>query len=407
MDGKLKDQQDEVFQQLEIQARAPGNGKLYDALFVLTNKSSFDVERHALQCLSVHERYENNVSFGMTRRLFLLDRMLIKAIIYLRNTRKASILALRGGWAVTFGPASYWPSLIPPKRRRPTMIMGYFDEGEIKDFICMAGYLADEPNWMALTAEWNVLLKKYSIPYLHLADFMGSWKIYETLGWKQLPDREERIAAALRDFIFAVRRFTISGIGIGLDVPPYLEITKGAKKREKPAVFLFERVFRAAVERKKQWGLESEPICMIFDDNKDYAMKLYASLWELRTRHPELRRHIAGIAFGNDEHFAPLQAVDLLAYATATEYRLGPDAWGENSDFRALLQSEDPAFGKLYDGEFWNREELEKQKDIIVQIGNRSDVEMPNEKRRMLPPLPKSAKKGTRGSTLTAKRRAL
>jgi hypothetical protein len=97
MDGKLKDQQDEVFQQLEIQARAPGNGKLYDALFVLTNKSSFDVERHALQCLSVHERYENNVSFGMTRRLFLLDRMLIKAIIYLRNTRKASILALRGG----------------------------------------------------------------------------------------------------------------------------------------------------------------------------------------------------------------------------------------------------------------------------------------------------------------------
>ena len=33
------------------------------------------------------------------------------------------------------------------------MIMGYFDESETKDFVCMAGYLADENNWMALTAE--------------------------------------------------------------------------------------------------------------------------------------------------------------------------------------------------------------------------------------------------------------
>jgi len=27
--------------------------------------------------------------------------------------------------------------------------MGYFDESETKDFVCMAGYLADENNWMA------------------------------------------------------------------------------------------------------------------------------------------------------------------------------------------------------------------------------------------------------------------
>ena len=174
------------------------------------------------------------------------------------------------------------------------MIMGYFDESETKDFVCMAGYLADENNWVALTAEWNVVLKKYSIPYLHLADFMGSWKIYEELGWKKLVNRESKINDALTDFISVIRRFTIAGIGVGLDIPPYLEITKNAKKRDKPEVFCFERVLRLAIGRLNKWGFHEEPLCMIFDDNKDYAMKCYSNLWEIKTRTPELRNRIAG-----------------------------------------------------------------------------------------------------------------
>ena len=79
------------------------------------------------------------------------------------------------------------------------MIMGYFDESteSNQEFTCMAGYLADDANWNALTSEWDVLLKKYSIPYLHLSDFMHSWKIYEALGWKQYPNRQERVKEAL------------------------------------------------------------------------------------------------------------------------------------------------------------------------------------------------------------------
>lgn len=264
------------------------------------------------------------------------------------------------------------------------MIMGYFDESETKDFVCMAGYLADENNWMALTTEWNVLLKKYSIPYLHLTDFMGSWKIYEELGWKKLANREAKVSEALSDFISAVRRHVLSGIGVGLDVPPYLEITKTARKREKPEVFCFERVLSLAIERLNKWGFSDQPICMIFDDNKDYAMKCYSNMWEIKTRHPELRDRIAGIAFANDEFFAPLQAVDLLAYATGTEYMLGADGWSEHSEFRPLLLDENPAYGKLYDGEFWNEKALKDRADMIRLIGDRPDLRAKGERRNLL-----------------------
>ena len=95
------------------------------------------------------------------------------------------------------------------------MIMGYFDESETKDFVC----------------------------------------IYEDLGWKQLENREDKISEALTDFISVIRRFTISGIGVGLDVPPYLEITKDAKKREKPEVFCFERVLKTSNRTPQQMGV--------------------------------------------------------------------------------------------------------------------------------------------------------
>jgi hypothetical protein len=78
MDGKLKDQQDEVFQDLELQVRPPGRGRLYDALFTLTNKSHFDVERHALVCFSVVERYENSNPASNVSRAFSSDKVLIK-----------------------------------------------------------------------------------------------------------------------------------------------------------------------------------------------------------------------------------------------------------------------------------------------------------------------------------------
>ena len=260
------------------------------------------------------------------------------------------------------------------------MVMGYFDDSGMmnQNIVCMAGYLADNENWGAMTSDWNVLLSKYKIPFLHLADFRAAQGIYSGLGWKK---DDPRILEALDAFIFVIRKHTIAGVGVTLDAVAYRSMTKGAKKKEKPQVFCFTRVLRNVVKRLDAWNW-ADPVCLIFDDSKDYAMQCYSNMWEVKDRHPELKNRIAGIAFGNDEYFAPLQAADLLSYATTLYQRYGDGVWSEGSVFRNLLLDENPAYGKLYDGENWDQERLEKQKDSIVSVGDRPDMPSSGRKRR-------------------------
>jgi hypothetical protein len=261
------------------------------------------------------------------------------------------------------------------------MVMGYFDDsGTINgDLVCMAGYLADDSSWEGFCKQWDRLLRKYGIPFLHLADFRAAEGPYRELGWEK---GQPEIKAALADFITAIQRFTICGIGVTVDVPTFREITKDVKKKEKPLVFCFHRLLKMAATRLDGWYGE-EPVCLIFDDSKDYGMKCYSSLWEIKTRYPELKKSIAGIAFGSDECFAPLQAADLLSYATVLAHRVGDGVWSdESSDFRGLLMTSDPAIGKLYDGERWNKLALEHEKDLITAIGNRPHLSIGTRKRQ-------------------------
>lgn len=243
------------------------------------------------------------------------------------------------------------------------MIVGYFDEAyKGQEFVCMTGYLADDSQWRSLTIEWNRLLEKYSIPYLHLSDFLSSWDIYKD--WKNYPDRKEKIRHAIDDFCNVVSRYTFCGVGIGIDTVAYKNITASVEKREKPEVFCFERVLRRVIECLNEWKWD-EKILIVFDDNKKVAMKQYSRLCEIKERHQDVAHHISGIAFGDDKYFPDLQAADLLCYATKIEFSKGNDGWGKDSPFRKLLLSESPAYGKLYRSEYWDEAELEKQKDKI------------------------------------------
>jgi hypothetical protein len=108
---------------------------------------------------------------------------------------------------------------------------------------------------------------------------------------------------------------------------------------------------------------------MIFDDSEQYSMKCYHSFCEVRRFHPELKSLMAGIAFGNDEAFAPLQAADFLACATLQEMRRGKRAWSKKySQFRNLLLSESPAYGKLYESENWNAKVIRERKADMLTI---------------------------------------
>lgn len=251
------------------------------------------------------------------------------------------------------------------------MVIGFFDESTHTDYVCMSGYIADDGYWEALTQEWNRLLRvKYDIPFLHLTDFISSRGIYDELGWKE-PAKNSLIEMALDDFINVIRRHTIVGIGVAIHAPTYRRILKDVKKKEKPEVFCFERVLRLSIDWLNSIDM-TDPVVMVFDDSRDYSMKAYANLCEIKDRHPDLRRRIAGIMLGNDEYFPPLQAADLLAYATTRLLNLGDNAWNEHPQFKSLLLDESPAYGKTYKSEKWTPEEIELHASEFLQVGNRT-----------------------------------
>jgi hypothetical protein len=258
------------------------------------------------------------------------------------------------------------------QKKEYAMVMGYFDESadsHDSDFMCMSGYLADDAYFEALTRDWNGLLVKYKLKSLHLADFMHMTGQYSGLRWS-----ERKIDKVLKEFIGIIRRHTIAGIGVGLDAKAYRVIAKSSKKRISPQVFCFERVLKLTINRLAKWNWV-QPVCMIFDDSESYSMACYHSYCDVRRIHPEAKDLFAGIAFGNDDTFAPLQAADLLAYATTIEQRRGKAAWtGKNRIFHGLLLDDNPAFGKLYDSEHWDKEKLEEQELHISRVANRDSL---------------------------------
>jgi hypothetical protein len=83
----------------------------------------------------------------------------------------------------------------------------------------------------------------------------------------------------------------------------------------------------------------------------------YGLLCELKKRVPSIKESIVNICFADDEWYYPLQAADLLSYATCNELKKGANAWKESNVFSDLLKDADPSYGKRYFSELWSDDE--------------------------------------------------
>jgi hypothetical protein len=86
----------------------------------------------------------------------------------------------------------------------------------------------------------------------------------------------------------------------------------------------------------------------------------------------DVRDAVCSITFADDRFVGALHAADLLACATVREHRRGEKAWDENSPFRGLLQANNPEFGKLYDDEYWDEDEIRNNKSEIMKMAVQS-----------------------------------
>jgi len=244
------------------------------------------------------------------------------------------------------------------------------------DFVCMAGYMATGEGWDTLCAGWRVLLReKYKIPALHMREIMSPSGNSPAAAWDI-----GRKLDMLREFILLIRSHTEAGFGVALDAKHYREVVKtiravaageGLKARPfNTQMFCMARIVRMVMQYLETSVPEDQrQTSLVFDDDEQYSRTCYSLLCELKKRVPAIKRCIVNISFADDQWYYPLQAADLLSYASCNELKKGEKGWSDTNVYRDLLKDADSVYGKRYLSEFWsdNEEDSKALMDAIIR----------------------------------------
>jgi hypothetical protein len=106
------------------------------------------------------------------------------------------------------------------------------------------------------------------------------------------------------------------------------------------------------------------PLTLVFDDS-EHSMRFH-SLYQNRERTVEaFNKGVAAITFADDRLVAAVRAADLFACAVSKESHKPPGTWLEleQSPFANIMNAPaDPAYGKLYRAEHWDKATIEKHR---------------------------------------------
>lgn len=247
-------------------------------------------------------------------------------------------------------------------------MFAYFDEsGKFKDsqFICIAGFVSDEPHWNAYAEAWGQLLQKYKIPALHMRELMSFTGPFK--GWER-----ELAKAALAEFIDVIRRNALIGLGVGFDTSHMKSMRPDTRKKiGDPQYFCFQRVLRLLVNKLTEVGYKGQ-IPVTFDDTEEHAVRCYRMWSRLREEYPELKGYVPAITFADADVFYPLQGADVLAHQTRDHQQRTRSGRASSRHFENLMVPISSDVGIHYDSEFWNKEMLD---DLEAQF-DRGEVRL-------------------------------
>jgi hypothetical protein len=234
-------------------------------------------------------------------------------------------------------------------------VFAYFDESgkfQKSDFVCIAGFAAFEGQWDAFAPQWERLLKHHNIPAMHMRELFSFTGPFQ--GWGR-----ERAKNALTEFIDVIKQNMMFGFGVGMDTK-YLKTmpTDIQKKIGDPQYFCFQRILTRIVNKMKEWNYNG-PIAIAFDDSEEHSVRCYRMWSKLRKLHPELKRTIPAISFGDADVLYPLQAADVLAHQTRDHQLRMSHGRSHSQHFENLVTPVNQEIGIHYDSEFWNKDLLE------------------------------------------------
>ena len=250
----------------------------------------------------------------------------------------------------------------------------YFDDAKTygrSDITLLAGYVADNPEWDVLAREWNILLNKHRIKRLHTADFLTA-KSSEYAEYADDKCSHQRRVDILREFFVPIRKHILCAFIVAVDILAYRFVFESVRKKLSPDMFCFIRLMNLIMRHMEMWT-DPFPLNLVFDDSP--RSKRFHELYRVRkSNDPAFDAGVASITFADDRLVPAVQAADLLACVMSKETHKPIANWMDDSPFVDILNDIDPAYGKLYMAEFWDKALLEKHAHQFLPATWKGDV---------------------------------
>src|SRR5205823_1572612 len=159
---------------------------------------------------------------------------------------------------------------------------------------------------------------------------------------------------------------------VGVDAHAYRETFKDRHKKPSPEEFCFIRLMRLVMEETAKWT-DPFPLNLVFDDS-EHSMRFYKIYQSRKSKDDTFKDGVSGITFADDILVSALQAADLFACVSAKESAKPAGTWLEEGPFADILNAVDPAFGKLYRAEYWDKALFNKHAPQFLEATWRGEM---------------------------------
>ena len=248
------------------------------------------------------------------------------------------------------------------------MLWAYFDESgkfQNTDFVCIAGYVSDDPGWESFTKLWGEMLRRHGVSAVHMKDLVALQGEYKDLGWTHT-EKDKLIDEA----ISLIKAKALAGFGVAVNTKYWRSMSPEARKRiGDPHMLCFQRIIKLVIKNLTKAGI-TYPIAAIFDDSEEYGVRCYRMMSQLRREVPEVKERIGSISFADDQIYYPLQAADMIAYESAKELRQKAEGYKSRSSFSTLVTPDGSSAPLEYDSEYYDGEALEECDQLILSRGS-------------------------------------
>ena len=191
--------------------------------------------------------------------------------------------------------------------------------------VAFGGWISDIGRWSAFADEWDYFLTHHKMRSLHMGVFMGHKEEYQgtTFTW------DEKLAI-VSTAVQIANRHALGFLACAVDNLAFRAMSDGSRTKCGGDAHLFccEETVKIVMELFKELDQKEDPslhyphpIGLMFDDSREYAVKVYTMLDQIKERNRAWKQRIASTCFADDEIYTPLQAADLAAWLASNRLK--------------------------------------------------------------------------------------